>query len=111
MTDHTTHLDSIKICGPAPIFLTARHNGCITLDGKPSIQWSITTQEHNEIKIESPIGEDLANEIYTRFIAQPSKSFLTFEELVADYRGMVIEIKKTSSVSEAMKTAFNDGMG
>jgi hypothetical protein len=88
-----THLTSVMIPHLTGCYLTASDIGCITTDGQPSIQWSITFQNGiGEIEHESPLDEEAARAVHMII----TKGFY-FDDLLADCRREVIESKTTDS--------------
>jgi len=98
-----THLTSVMIPHLEGCYLTASDIGCITLDGKPSIQWSITMQNGiGEVTTDTPLEEVAARAIHKIITGRDD----LFDDLLADCRRLVFESKSTVSVVEAMRMAF-----
>jgi len=102
-----THVTSVMIPHLEGCYLTASDIGCITLDGKPSIQWSITMQNGiGEVTSDSPIEEVAARAIHKIITGRDD----LFDDLLEDCRRLVIESKATDSVAKAMRMAFANHM-
>jgi len=102
-----THLISVMIPHLEGCYLTASDIGCITIDGKPSIQWSITMQNGiGEVTSDSPIEEVAARAIHKIITGRDD----LFDDLLEDCRRLVIESKATDSVAKAMRMAFANHM-
>ena len=81
-----THVTSVMIPHLEGCYLTASDIGCITLDGKPSIQWSITMQNGiGEVTTDSPIEEVAARAIHKIITGRDD----LFDDLLADCRHLV----------------------
>ena len=92
----------------AGCYLTAFDIGCITLDGQPSIWWSITIQNGiGQVTTDSPLEETAARAIHAMITGRTD----LFDDLLEDCRRMVIESKRTDSVSAAMRMAFSNHTG
>ena len=99
----TVHLSSVMIPAMPGIYLTASHNGCITLEGRPSIQWSLTEQNGvGEVIREEFIGVDMARTIHG--IATGHANL--FDVLIEDLSQILIDLKRTDSVAEMMRMVF-----
>ena len=93
---NNTHLTSVMIPHLVGCYLTASDIGCITLDGKPSIQWSITIQNGiGEVTNDSPLEEVAARAIHTIITGRSD----LFDDLLEDCRRLVIESKRTYSIA------------
>lgn len=93
---NNTHLTSVMIPHLVGCYLTASDIGCITLDGKPSIQWSITIQNGiGEVTNDSPLEEVAARAIHTIITGRSD----LFDDLLEDCRRLVIESKRTDSIA------------
>jgi len=96
------HLASVVLNGFPNLYLTARDSGCITMEGKPSIMWSVSVQESGVIVHEQPIDESFAQALYTA-AHDPE---LRFSDFLEDCREMVLAVKRTDSVVEVMRMVF-----
>lgn len=82
-----THLTSVMIPHLEGCYLTATDIGCITLDGQPSIQWSMTFQSVSGLRHRTPLDEKAARAIHAIATGRDD----LFDDLLEDCRREVLQ--------------------